>query len=746
MIKIITEKIHPFFILTFIYIIFLIVIDRTGYFTNIPPEINQLKDQKLKFNGTVISTPVDKPSYREFTVKIVYSENTIYKSSGRDRAIKLIAKCYIRDTDIRYNDRIVFIGKLKELPVYRNPGTFDYGKYLLRQNIYGFVYIDEIISVEHKNPGFFNKIVLSLRKRMTESILQNLPARKASILVKMFTGDVSYMPQDLKQIFIDAGVMHALVVSGLHVVFVVGMFLFILRFIPISNRIRSLILIIPVILYCFITGANPPIVRATVMTITVIICYFLARESAIYHSFALSAMVILLFDPQSLFSASMQLSYAACLGIVYIYPKLMFNIDKFREKILQNGNNKFYSFLISVLYYLFSLFLVSFSAQLGVTPIIAYYFYKISLIALLSNIIIVPISGLILILCFGLFFSTQIFFFLVPVFKLLILIVTDIFIKLTEFFASVPNAIIRTGQPTIYFIIIYYILLIFVFKIKNIRFRLIVVFSSIFLFFSYFMVTKFVVKYPLKITFLDVGLGDCIFIRTPDDKKIFIDCGGSNAQVGDWIIEPFLWSQGITEIDKIFITTNKWTHYSGLKTLIDDFKIKEIFILSDNLDYNTELANTIKLAKSKKININSNYSNFGTDEVKFVVFHDKIKSSYVIQLIHNKFSILFTSDSSDEFLNTISDKIGKIDILQIPQHGKKLINKKIIEILSPEYLILSTDKPYKDFNLPVYSTFYNGAIIIKVKKTEYIINSFINLNNCIKISMNLSDIEDPPKK
>jgi competence protein ComEC len=114
------------------------------------------------------------------------------------------------------------------------------------------------------------------------------------------------------------GGIHVLVVSGLHVGYVAAVFWLLFRFLPLPNLWRKLSIIPVLIVYAMVTGAAPPVIRATIMAVALIICYLLGRERSIYHAFALAAFVILLINPQALFTASFQLSFAACLGIVYM--------------------------------------------------------------------------------------------------------------------------------------------------------------------------------------------------------------------------------------------------------------------------------------------------------------------------------------------------------------------------------------------------------------------------------------------
>lgn len=452
-------KFYLFPALVLSYISIILIFELSGFFTKEPETISRLYSRNVLIEGTLTDRPQVKKNRVEF---IVRSD----KIDGRGADIRFLARHYnskkpplnsalpgMPDIEkLKPGDTIVFQGRVIKPFSGIYPNGFNYGKYLARKNIYAVVNIKQFISCQQGKQGFLSATISSLNSRMSGSIEKHMDDREASILVKMFIGNTgSFLPEDIKDSFMNAGVMHVLVVSGLNVGYMVAIFFFLFKFLPVPNLVRKILLIPVVIIYALVTGADPPITRATVMMLAVIICYILNRERVIYHAFALAAFVILLFDPQSLFSASFQLSFAACLGIVYIYPKL--------APLAKN--------LPGVLKWLSYLFFVTFAAQLGVLPLLAYYFSKISLVSLVANIFIVPFSGIILWLCFSLFFADVLLPFAAPALGKVCSLSAKTMLYLVDFFASVPYAALKTPSPGIAAIIIYYLLLITFFEFFN---------------------------------------------------------------------------------------------------------------------------------------------------------------------------------------------------------------------------------------------------------------------------------------
>ena len=215
-------------------------------------------------------------------------------------------------------------------------------------------------------------------------------------------------------------------------------------------------------------------------------------------------------------------------------------------------------------------------------------------------------------------------------------------------------------------------------------------------------------------TFLDVGQGDSIFIKTAGNENIFVDCGGDESAVGKWVYSPFLLSQGVAKIDKIIITTDRWTHYAGLNGLIDNFKIGEIYVPKQGT-YTYELERAIQKAKEKGIAVKTldDWENTAGIEV-----YKPFKG--IIRVKSGAFSALLTSDSE---LGVLPGEIGAVNVLQVPAHGKKIPDKRILDKLKPNFLVVSSDRPAtqpKGYP-PVYSTASTGAITF-IPGTQYLID------------------------
>jgi len=772
-------------VFTFFYVLIILILNSYGYFLH-PPLLREHFGGQAKNNpANYISEPLPFTEPEEVTLKgkivsppeksaqkitFLLASKEIFSPSLPSTKVQgnVLINCILLDEDIpfpyEYGDEIEISGFLKLPPQAVNPGSFDYRKYLARKEIYSLFYVNpdkEIKKISSANKySLFYWTNLS-RKKFLEIISKNLPQEAGEILAGIVLGEKSQLTPEIKKIFIDAGVMHILVVSGLNVGFVVAIFFWLFRWVFYLPRRTAMFLLFPVIIfYLFLTGAEAPVVRASIMAICVLLALLLKRETSIYQALLLALLIILLINPQSLFDVSVQLSFAATLGIVYLSTK-------FLRPFLAGPKPIVYSL---------GTFFTSLAAQLSVNPLMAYYFHKVSIIAILANLLVVPLAGIILASGFLLIFSSLFGGIILFLVKQLNLFLLTGLIKMVNFFASLPKAIINVPQPGWLFFFWYYFTLLTVFKIYPVRsgtscydtsngvkkssFWRNSFLGGQIVCLAIFLSQHYLTKNQLQITFLSVGQGDAIFLELPDRTNLLIDAGGSNYEPGERIIAPYLWSRGIWQIDKIILTHPDWQHYSGMKTILEKFKVKEFIT---NPDYSTEenYLQIREIIKKKKINFKELWAgekmNIGDGsvphhpeetkdaEIKFlnpkILTENKDDNLLAFQLKYQRsryggdknFTIFFPGDLSFEGQKKLAqENIGgnhlQSDILVIPAHGLKPVNEEFFKQVNPKYGIISTREPAGGIlpaGLKIYSTHQSGAITLITDGEKIKIESYL---------------------
>jgi len=428
---------RPVITILFLYVLFILFADYTGMFSAEKRSVfADYAGAKNTITGKIISEPYSKNNRKQFTL-LSYSIN------GFPAKEKIMVYA---DTlpDIKYGDLLELNGKIQIPPKPAFPGNFDYSKYLSRQNIYTLLYASDI-KITGADPAFIKKIALAAKNDVSGKFKSFFKQPYSSVLEAMFIGEKSSIDDDTKNIFINTGLIHILVVSGMNVGFCVIIFLFLFKLFRLPMKYVYLLTIPVIFFYTIMTGANPPVVRASIMALCILISLIIDREPLVYNAMALSALIILIFNPQELFTASFQMSFTATLGIIYLYPKINSCLGKIKNKYLR---------------WFWNVVSVTFAAQAGILPVLMFYFGKLSLISFLANILIVPAVGFIVALSFMFYAAAFISQWIALFFSILLSGVINIMLSLIRFMADFHFSMIYVKIPSVTAIIFYYFALI----------------------------------------------------------------------------------------------------------------------------------------------------------------------------------------------------------------------------------------------------------------------------------------------
>jgi competence protein ComEC len=198
---------------------------------------------------------------------------------------------------------------------------------------------------------------------------------------------VDCLMDDIMKSFSDSGIMHLLALSGLHIGILTWLLSLLLSpFLLLKHGVvfRSILVVLLLWLYAFLTGFSSSILRATVMFSIFTIAHGLKRGSNVYNSIAVSALIILVINPNYLSDVGFQLSFAAVIGIVWMFP-ILENIGMPKNAIMK---------------YFWGLVLVSVVAQIATLPLSIFYFHKFSSTFLVANIVEIPLVTVLLVISY----------------------------------------------------------------------------------------------------------------------------------------------------------------------------------------------------------------------------------------------------------------------------------------------------------------------------------------------------------
>lgn len=324
-----------------------------------------------------------KPSSKYFKyVANIYKLNQ-QKSEGK-------AIVYVKKEDsllLNIGQKFICNATLYPLQHVINPNQFDYSSYLKNHQIYGNIYANSSyfkILKEEENTieNYSNKYKIALYKKLEKSKLTDT---SKAILKAMLLGDRYDINEHTYKNFIASGIVHILAISGLHIgiiMLIIHFFLSPLLYLPKGKIMRSIITILLLWSFAIIAGFQPSVVRACTMFSIIALANGIQRKTHIVNVIAISALILLLINPNYLFDIGFQLSYAALLGIVIIEP-LARNFHFPKNIILQ----KIYTYCVVIL-----------AAQIGVFPLSLHYFNQFPSLFIIGNLLVTPLVGVILIL------------------------------------------------------------------------------------------------------------------------------------------------------------------------------------------------------------------------------------------------------------------------------------------------------------------------------------------------------------
>ncbi len=319
-----------------------------------------------------------------------YSRRYITRIIAADDGVapgKLLFSLSVDSTlkELQVDDEFLIYAKPESIRPPLNPYQFDYKAYLEKQGIQHQIRTNHAAIIKKQGAP---KTLFGLASNFREHIISKLGqkdfgAEEMGVIQALLLGKRDDISESTYNNYKNAGAVHILAVSGLHV----GIILLLLEFIlvplerlPKGKTIKLVVVVLLLWSYAFIAGLSPSIVRAVTMFSFVAYALYLNRPTNSFNIIALSMLFILLVKPLFLFQLGFQMSYAAVFAIVWIYPKL--------QRFWFPDN-----LIIRKTWQLLS---VNVAAQLGVLPISLFYFHQFPALFFISNLLVIPFLGLIL--------------------------------------------------------------------------------------------------------------------------------------------------------------------------------------------------------------------------------------------------------------------------------------------------------------------------------------------------------------
>ncbi|MCF8388464.1 MAG: ComEC family competence protein [Bacteroidales bacterium] len=379
----------------------------------------------------VLDQVVEKKNSYQVKAKMVLLKDSL-KYQNTDLNVIMYDEKSGKASNIRSGDYLFSTCILNRIRNADNPHDFNYQQYMARKGFYAQCYAgkDQYTIIKKGNQNIIKQNIRKIRKHILKSLKgKKQDAKEYSLAAAIILGFDEDLDPETRASFAGAGAMHILCVSGLHVGIIYLFFSSLLGFFKKfkhGNLLRSILVIMIIWLYAAITGFSPSVLRAASMFSFVAAGKMIRRQSYIYNTLAASAFLILLIDPMSLFSVGFQLSYTAVFFIVWLQP-VFYRLFYFSHWLPDRA---------------WAIVTVSVAATMGTFPISLYYFHLFPNYFMLTNLVVIPLSFLIvfngiLLILFSFFEIGQIVF----SFSLKFMIIS--LHKSVAFIESIPGSTFR---------------------------------------------------------------------------------------------------------------------------------------------------------------------------------------------------------------------------------------------------------------------------------------------------------------
>lgn len=427
-------------------------------------EQEDIKDEKILAIVHVDEITASKSDWR----KAVVSVRELVKEGEVDKSTEQMLVLFNAPA-VEQGDVLAVLIDAQVIRNRDNPGEFDMQGYWNHQNVFRMAFVSEldVRFLAHEELPRLNQFWQTIRESCAVVLQRNLSPELASIAQALILGDKSLLSGEDRASFSNAGAMHVLAVSGLHVGIVVYLLLFFFELFPrfFTRAQASVLALILVWMYAGVTGLSPSVQRAAFMFTLLVLGQVLGRKGDSLNLLFLSAFILLLIDPLLMYDIGFQLSYLAMIGILTLNREIS-TLLYVKNKVLRKA---------------WEGTAVGIAAQVYTAPLSLYYFHQFPNYFALSNLVVMAVSALILGIGLVLFAVKELAWLVKPLAFLLGLCLLSLLYTM-QVVEDLPAAVALGFDVSFYWLVAAYFLLLFWFVFRqNKTLRTLIVSSALLL-------------------------------------------------------------------------------------------------------------------------------------------------------------------------------------------------------------------------------------------------------------------------
>ncbi|KZR57871.1 DNA internalization-related competence protein ComEC/Rec2 [Pseudobacillus badius] len=623
-------------------------------------------------------------------------------------------------------------GKLEEPGGKRNRNGFDYQSFLKNKHIFWQLKADRLSLSSCVNGGkTIKKDILQWRQKGISHLKAVFPEGLQPVAAALLFGDRSLTEEEVLTAYQRLGIIHLLAISGLHVGLVTSLAYYVMIRAGIVKETAQTALLIALPVYALLAGGSPPVVRAALMTILILLTLRFQRRFTSLDALGASFIIVIMLDPYLIYQAGFQLSYLVSFSLLLSSPFILSAPASLLGKMLA----------------------VTSVSQMAGLPVLMYHFFEVSIYSFVANLFFVPFYSFfvlpLLVIIFPLSFLLSSAVILLEPLQLLLEKADQIAVEVSRW----PGAVVVTGRPGEFLLTLICLLVLAAFLQweKTQDGKRVIAFLVMIIGIP---VTAHTYSPIGEVSFIDVGQGDAIFIALPFNKgNYLIDTGGllpfqkeewqkqrNSFSIGDDVLIPYLKGRGVTRIDKLILTHSDYDHIGAAQELFPHFSIREV-IISPGSETKPVMQQAIEKARLHKASIRyGKYTeSWQSGGAYFQIVspadrqYEGNDDSLVIYAVLGGKKWLFTGDMEAQGETQLMEHAAiDIDVLKVGHHGSRSsTTEAFLSKAAPETAVISLGKnnryshPHREVTdrlqahgIEIWRTDLHGEVVYKYRAGE----------------------------